>query len=327
MLGSNISTQASPGAAWALKLLREAGEIAGGSTTPTPRASWRSRRGSAEFMVGHWKSALDEIDRAEAIFREQCTGVAWELDTCHVFTLMALADLGDFGELRRRWEAQRQGAQDRGDLYALTALDTQTGTHVRLAADDPEGARRAIQAVMAQWSREGFHLQHLLSLNAEMLVDLYQGEGASALARIEASRRKALPARSSSGRRSRASTWSTCGGSPPFRRRGAARDPRPLLQIARRAAGRLDRERVPWASAIAELIRAGILAVSGGPAAAARRYARAAELLDAVDMPHYAAAARRRQGEALGGEQGRALLIAPADLSLTRPRPSAIPSA
>ena len=314
MLGSGVSTHGVSGRGWAARLLRAAGEIAAKIDHPHAHGVLALSAGIAEFMIGHWKSALAELDRAEAIFRAECTGVAWELDTCHVFTLMALADLGDFPELHRRWEAQRRSAQDRGDLYALTALDTQTGTHVRLAADDPEGARIAIRAVMARWSREGFHLQHLLSLNAETLVDLYLGEGASALARIE-SRWKALAGSLFLRAQVTRIYMEYLRGICAISAARTASDPRSLLKSARREAVRLDRERVPWASAMAELIRAGVHASAGDPQAAARRFAQAAARLDAVDMPHYADAARRRRGEAIGGDEGRDL-IATADAAM-----------
>ncbi len=314
MLASNVSTHGASGRGWALKLLGAAEEIARRIDHPHASGVLALSAGIAEFMVGCWKSALSELDRAQAILNEQCTGVAWEVDTCHVFTLMALADLGEFKELERRWEAQRQSAQDRGDLYALTALDTQSGTHVRLAADDPEGARRATRGVMGQWSREGFHLQHLLSLNAETLVDLYLGAGGSALARIE-SQWRALSGSLFLRAQVTRVYMNYLRGIAAISASRPAREPRPFLKAARREAIRLDRERVPWASAMAELIRAGILASSGAAESAARRYDRAAGLLDAVDMPHYASAARRRRGEALGGQEGRAL-VADADDSL-----------
>ena len=41
------------------------------------------------------------LEEAEAIFRDQCTGVTWERDTIHNFMLRALVQMGEIRELKR----------------------------------------------------------------------------------------------------------------------------------------------------------------------------------------------------------------------------------
>jgi hypothetical protein len=77
------------------------------------------------------------------------------------------------------------------------------------------------------------------------------------------------------------------------------------LGAALRDARRLEKERMPWASALAQLIRAAAAAARHQNEAAAAQYRKAAELLDLVDMRLFAAAARHRAGELLGGDEGR----------------------
>jgi hypothetical protein len=55
-------------------------------------------------------------------------------------------------------------------------------------------------------------------------------------------------------------------------------------------------------------IRAGVAAGGGDRPRAIRLLAEAARAFDGVDMALYAAVARRRQGELLGGPEGQALL-------------------
>ena len=86
---------------------------------------------------------------------------------------------------------------------------------------------------------------------------------------------------------------------------GAA-DPGPLLRSAARDARRLRREGMDWSRALACPILAGIAAARGDTATAAALLADAVTRLEAVDMDLYAAAARRRLGEILGGDEGRA---------------------
>jgi hypothetical protein len=85
-----------------------------------------------------------------------------------------------------------------------------------------------------------------------------------------------------------------------------ARDPGPLLKSAGRDAGRLRREGLAWSRALAGPILAGIAAARGERSRAATLFAEAVTRLEEVDMKLYAAAARRRLGEILGGDEGRA---------------------
>ena len=117
-------------------------------------------RGTADYLVGHWKSARQYCEQAEAIFRDRCTGVAWELDTVQAFGLWALSHLGETAELSRRWPILLKEARERGDLYAVMNLSTYLMSIVRLAAGAPDEARDELRRTMAQWSREGYHVQH-----------------------------------------------------------------------------------------------------------------------------------------------------------------------
>jgi hypothetical protein len=94
----------------------------------------------------------------------------------------------------------------------------------------------------------------------------------------------------------------------------ASVDRRAALRIAEDCARRLERQRVPWTTALAELTRAGAVALRGHPNGAISAYRRAAEALDAAQLPLHAAAARLRLGELLA-DQG---LIADAEASLAR---------
>jgi hypothetical protein len=85
-----------------------------------------------------------------------------------------------------------------------------------------------------------------------------------------------------------------------------ATDTGPLLSAAVGDAGRLDREGMAWSKALACPIKAGVAAARGDMSLAATLFAEAVTQLEAVDMNLYAAASRRRLGEILGGDKGRA---------------------
>ena len=63
---------------------------------------------------------------------------------------------------------------------------------------------------------------------------------------------------------------------------------------------------MPWSKALAIPIRAGIAAARSDHSRAASLFAEAVTQLEAVDMSLFAAASRRRLGEILGGDEGRA---------------------
>jgi hypothetical protein len=80
------------------------------------------------------------------------------------------------------------------------------------------------------------------------------------------------------------------------------------LAEARRMAGRLKRERMPWTAPLASILRAACANEARDyPLALASLRAAVADA-ESADMAMYAAAARHRLGSALGGDEGRELL-------------------
>src|SRR5262249_33024925 len=71
--------------------------------------------GVADFTRGHWATAAGQLEEAEKILREQCTGVAWELGTAHTFSLWSRFYLGDVAEMGRQSARLLKQAGERGD--------------------------------------------------------------------------------------------------------------------------------------------------------------------------------------------------------------------
>ncbi|WP_437744236.1 AAA family ATPase [Sorangium sp. So ce1504] len=256
-----------------------------------------------------FRETVMHAEEAERIFRERCTGVAWEIGTAQTICMIGLGKLGDLRRLAQRLSTWIKEAEARGDRYAVTSLRTVTGGHslVALAADDPARARADLAEALAAWRQQGFQLQHFFGLFADVLIDLYCEDPGAAWRRLTA----AWPAVEDS-------TYLRMSpmriGAIELRGRAAldavasAADPAPLLRIAERVAGVLLRERVGWASAQAWLTLAAV-AWTRGDAALARTHLEAAIAgFDASEVALSAAAARRRLGEVLGGDEGRALV-------------------
>jgi serine/threonine protein kinase len=255
--------------------------------------------GIAEFTLGRWRPALALLGRAEAMLRQRCTGVAWELDTIHVFTLWSLFYAGDLGEMGRRTAACLKEADERGDQYESANLGSFVGPLVRLVEDDPAGARQVLQSSVERWSPPGFHLQNVTALMAHTYIDLYAGEYEGAWERLR-------------------QRWSDVLGSHflyvqvlrvflyELHARTAlavaarSAQPRPLLRVAESGARRIERERLPWALPLAQRLRAGLAAVRGDRDVAADLLERAAAGFEVADMRYFAVGTRRRLADYRG---------------------------
>jgi hypothetical protein len=284
-------------------LLAEAEALARRLEHPHALGMAKLAAGITAYMEGRWQEARAASEASARIFRERCTGVAWELDTAHSFCLWALSFLGEVGEITRRLPALLQEARERGDLYAATNLGTFVGHLTWLAADDPEGACRDLGEVMEHWSRQGFHVQHLTGLMGQLQVDLYRGASDSAWARITGQ----WPALARSlflrvqvvrifmlNLRARSALAA------------AVRAPRPgpLWRAAQRDALRIEREGMAWARPLADLLRAGVAAGQGDRGGARGLLQRAETNFRAADMGLFAAAASYRLGQLLDGDAG-----------------------
>src|SRR5262249_47919403 len=96
------------------RLLHAAAALTVGGGHPYTQGVIPLAHATAALMVGRWSEARAAFDCAEAIFRDRCTGVSWELDTVHNLALWATTSMGDLNELRRRCPVLIQEALARG---------------------------------------------------------------------------------------------------------------------------------------------------------------------------------------------------------------------
>jgi eukaryotic-like serine/threonine-protein kinase len=292
------------------RLLKMAEDLAQKVDDPYASAMVTLARGVAAYLEGRWRDAREDCDRAETIFRDRCTGVAWELDTASAFGLWSLSHLGEVAELCRRWPILLTQARERGDLYAVMNLSSYLMSVVRLAANDPQTARAELRATMAQWSRQGYHVQHNDALWAGVQIELYCGDGQSAWNLIHQSwpaLRRSLLLRVQFIRTSMNFLRARAALAAAVELKDSRQDEaRRLLAVAARAARSLEREGMPCPSAYSHMIRAGLAALRGDTARAAILLAETVERFDAVEMGLCAASVRRRLGELIGGDRGAA---------------------
>jgi len=175
-----------------------------------------------------------------------------------------------------------------------------------LAADDPDQGERETAESIARWSHKGFHRQHYSARLARVQTALYRGNAEAAwrlhaeqeallrrslLTRVQVIRLEALYLRSRVGLAMAA-------------RHGSSRR---YLSVARAAARRIARERMPWSDPIALLLNAAIAHLEGKTVLAVRYLHDAADRFAGADMNLYAAVTRRRIGELQDDATGREL--------------------
>jgi serine/threonine protein kinase len=263
--------------------------------------------GMTTLCAGRWPSAKVLLEQAGEIFKERCRGVTWERDTADLFLLRVLIMMGEFAELSRLSGPLLKDARERGDVYSALMNGAYATVNVCLAADDAAGARRLVRELLAQWPSEEFNIQRLHALWGETCIDLYCGEGTAAWERLN----RVWPLTREPQNVQVIHIWMLS-----FRARSALaaahqagiRELKPLLGAAEADARRLEGTKIAFAETLAQLVRAGIASSRGEDASARQRLTRAAEGFDALAMRSFAAAARRRLGVLLGGEEGRVLV-------------------
>ena len=137
--------------------------------------------GVAATFQGRWRAATEFCDKAESTFREQCTGVAWELDCATACAASALFDAGEVVALAQPASLARPCGETRQSVCPDGASCMNLP---EWAADDPAGAERNLESCMQLWTHKRFHVAHLSALYDQVQTDLYRGDPGSAWQRI-----------------------------------------------------------------------------------------------------------------------------------------------
>ena len=267
--------------------------------------------GMRAYYLGQWKTSCEHLKQAEKILSEHCTGVAWELETAQIYSLVSLAYLGKINEVSKRLPFLIKGVRDRGDLYGETILRTRVAYLAYLASDDPERAKREGHQAIENWSQEGFHLQHYYALYAQIEVALYSGNREAPWELINqqwsAIKRSLLfiiqkVLIETMYLRGRSALAAALDDEVNTKRRHF------FLREARRSARRIELENMPWGQPLAKLVQAGVASIQGDNEGTLSSLLSAEIGFRKADMALHEVAARRIRGVLVGGEQGLELV-------------------
>jgi hypothetical protein len=293
------------------RVLREAERLATGPGARATLGLCRMMAGVDAFHRGRFEDAERLIIEAEAILTEQQSASRWSLNIGRVYHVGGLIDQGKIRELCRVTRLFLDDALDRGNALAATMFRSGWSILLWLCADELEGARAAMAEATGQCLRGTFTVPHLYCLVAQVLVDLYAGASEDAYRCVE----REWPALKRS--KLLRVPW---GATLCFRMRAAsaiaaaqvARDPEPFLDIAARQVRLLRRQQYSPISTVAWplMFEAAMAVTRGNRQTALDRISRAADGFNEYRSAFYCAIARRRKGELLGGDEGRALIAA-----------------
>jgi hypothetical protein len=258
----------------------------------------------SSLLVCDWRKAEEQADRNDALLRERCTGVAWELSTNELARTTAIVQQGRWSKLgnpfKRIEEIER--AAKRHDAHAVHALSS--AVHVTcLAADRPDLSLRfdqlALDALPSSNERREYYLPQLWILESRVDATLYQQRPAVAWELVShdwppftKSWHSRLPyalmfAHFLRGRAALANAAAE------------SSDRRSFLNEASESARRLEHNRLPTAQMYSQILRAGIAAIHGHMSGAAQYLESAERLADGSSMTLYAAICNDRSA-ALG---------------------------
>jgi hypothetical protein len=322
------ATAGVPGEADALKLLHNAATIAERAGDPDLGALVGGVHGVVAYLCGHFREAIERLLDAQARHMEDVGECdfrrvsAWEVDTARLFALFAVRQMGSFGRLQRAWGEYTRDAVRRGDRYAETNY-LRAFNVVRLARDEPEEVARDLERASWSPSESGYHIQHWCELRARTELALYLGQPPSleSFGASFAALRRSLLTRVQMVRTE--AIWLRGRVALAIAAQGSAREARAAIALAAACAKRLAGERSPVAHAWGALLAAGIAGRRGDVPEAVVRLLAAERAARQADLLLVEAAARRRRGELLGGDEGAALIASAeafmADEAIVRP--------
>ena len=270
---------------------------------PNPVGRALVAAGTSALMQGRWKAAVDLLERAETLLKDNCTGLDFELHQAQFHALLGRQQLGSLRDMEIRLSARIQAAQDKGDLLALTNLRTGIMPLVHLAHDEPARALRELQQTIGEWSSAGFHLQHCNALVSRAEVLLYDRDPRRAHAVLAGSwqlLRRSMLLHVQSVRVAclelRARTALALVLQGPLEPSGRTA----LLRSAYRDRRRIEREGVGYGDALALRLQALEALAQGRPDEAGALLFQAELAFQACDMTLHATVARHRRGRMEG---------------------------
>lgn len=312
-LGLQAGFEANVGGPWlrrhAHQLLDRIDRLADETGVAFDRAWALMSRSNIAWLDGEWRECVERGHETIEWLTSRCVGIQWERTSNDLFTLSALAQIGELQELRRRAPAMLEAARQRGDAFGVMTVRTGDAAFVALADDDVERAALEIQEAGRPYGGGPFTSIDYYHLYPWVQLLIYRGDAGAGFTDLQA----AWPALERAGfhrldcigngmrhLRARAALAAA--------RRSEGGERERYLSVAAGDARRIARSTLPHTAGLAAAVRAGIAGLRGQEDERRVALEQTAEVLTRQEMLLYAAAARRQLGRLLGGDRGRELL-------------------
>ncbi len=289
------------------RFLREARAMNARGAAPRTRESLHLCTAVVAFCEGDWSRTLSNVDAYRRLGLHH-DGSHYVAAMGGFFELGALFFCGRFRELIARRRELVGWADEAGDRLAATTLRAGHQVFALLALDRPDEAAAELDTSFEGWPEVARLTQQAWAFHGDRAVDLYLGDRERAWERCAAAwpglgrfLRAAGPFVGITsafwrGSVAVAAAWVGCR--------------RERLAVVDAMATAIARHGRAWGLPFADLLSAGAAWARGDRGAAAEAYASASRRFDRAGMALFAAAARWRLGEVLGGDDGRSLILA-----------------
>jgi hypothetical protein len=299
----------------ARQLLDEAESLAEQANSHYARGMVAEHRGHVSMMVGEFRQAVEEMDRAVRTFRDHTTGTSQEVGYCQAHGAICLQFLGRIRELGTRAQQMLRESTERTYPYVEGFARGILGNLVLLAADRPAEAAEQL-AIYRSTAPKHFQAHMLNYVCQSAALDRYLGRPLEAwrvaeqdylevekleILRAEYARCELLLWRASSALAAAA----------------ASTEREPLIRIALDAAQTLLGLSASYRRGYGHLSLAGAYALKDQPDVAAGHLRQAISAFERHEMESFVAASKHRLADMIGGTEGD-LLREEADRYLER---------
>jgi len=257
------------------------------------------------------REAREFLGRAQSDLSSS-SGNAWELDLASVYDQLSASHNGDYADILRSAPQRVDEALRRGRVWTAAMLSGISGMPAWMV-DGPAAYRRQLAEVASFWKPRAAPLWPDYQLwMAEALLDLYEDQPERGLERLE--RRQASLARERRGRQGRRVSAARVGLTRVAGRCAAAAlaagfgERSALAASLRRACAVLAKDGRPASGALATLFEGALEHQLGDAEQAVVLLRSALGGFELAGMGMFAAAARRRLGQLVAGDEGRALV-------------------
>ncbi len=287
------------------KFIRAADAIIQDHADPLFQTTLRLDQGVRAYRSAdqEFKRAFEILDRSDAE-RVQMANAAWELSVGRFFLTYSLHKMGDFAKLRTYTERFIRDAEQRGNVYARTTI-SRLRNIMWLVDDNPQSAREALEIDSWFSYSQGYHAQHLLELNARVEIAIYEGTPVDPKLlsqHLRGLRRSSLP-------KIRGYACDTAWLMGRMALSELSQDPL-QRRVAQQSIARLRSYDTQYSRVLASALHATLAMHDGDIEGAVAELRQVVAAADATNLYFIAAAARRRLGTLIGGEEGRELVAA-----------------